>query len=296
MALVMVLAVPALTAVNWNSGNVVMLRYAYWAAMPVAAIGLVLLGRVTLPRQLAALLLIGLLQGFAMWQGKWPHDQFLDHGGLAEWTLRHAPARYQPDPEIFFERTAHEEAPLSADRVVVYRGPDGPTKVMRRWSNRSNTGGVCPPGTELTGPSAEVNGWEYYDAPFACTTPVSPRPAWAVGKGDQGLADVTAAGWSQAEATGIWSDGKRSVLRLPVPPGFAADRIGIEGYYFQPNTTTTVRINGQDLGQLRLGAGPIRLSPSASRDGLLTIELRHEAPSPPPSLACRATIACWRSS
>jgi hypothetical protein len=280
------LAFPSLAAVNWNNGYIVVLRYAYWAVMPVLAVCIVGLGQLSAKRRRAVLICVTVCQLLTMWQAAWPHgSSYLKHSPLAGWMLDHAPRLYHPDPEIFFERETHKEQDLARDRVIVHNSAKGPTKLMRSWLNTEDSGGVCPPGQAIVSPSvATALGWEYFDAPFQCGQAKQQGLDWILGAAGSGQAALLKEGWSGLEPTGVWTEGGRSVLTVSLPSGKKFQRLGIDGVYFRPGTVTDLTINDVHLGPVRLGAGPIAMPPSVQNAAALRIVLLHQHPVSPASL------------
>jgi hypothetical protein len=253
--------------------------------MPLTAAFIVGLALLSWRRRLAILACVTLCQITAMTALGWPHSGGPpQHSPLGNWVLDHYPAFYNPDTEIFFERELHEERSPTPEDIVVHRGPDGPTKLMRYWANRAGSDGICPPGQVIQGNGLiTTSGWEYVNAPFHCGTAVGTghSAAWIVDAAHGDGAAVLGQGWSVQESTGTWTDGARSVLTVPVPAGLRPVRLALAGTYFKASTLSDVTINGIHLGRIRLGAAPIVL-PTAIRDArTLTIVLAHtglEAP------------------
>jgi hypothetical protein len=283
------LSLPALATVNWNSGAIVMLRYAYWTAMPLVAVCIAGLVRLTPSRRWIVVGAVALCQAYAMWQAYWPESDYLRHSKLAGWVLDHVPGLYNPDPEIFVEREQHKERGLSKDLVVVHRGAAGPTKLMRYWANAADTAGVCPAGQSLVSTSIPTqSGWEYFNAPFDCTPGAKAGAYWLFDTAHPEQAALLKEGWSHLEGNGVWSEGGQSVLDITLPPGHVFRRLGLIGSYLQFSTRTGITINGIDLGQISLGAAPIALPPSLGRAASLHIELHHAHPISPAALGMSA--------
>jgi hypothetical protein len=280
------LAFPSLAAVNWNNGYIVVLRYAYWAVMPVVAVCMIGLGQLSAARRRAVLAGIVVCQALTMWQANWPRNSgYLKHSRLASWVLDHAPQLYHPDPEVFFERETHKEQELARDRVIVHHGAGGPTKLMRSWLNTEDSGGVCPPQQVILSAGAGTAlGWEYFDAPFQCGQAKQQGADWLLGAAGSGQAALLKEGWSGLEPAGVWTEGSRSVLTIPLAPGKGFRRLGIDGAYLRPGTMTDLTINDVHLGPVRLGAGPIALPPSVQHASALRIVLLHPHPVSPASL------------
>ncbi len=286
------LALPTLTAMNWNSGALVVSRYAYWTAMPLLAVCLAGLARLDLRSRYLALGLALLLQGASGWQA-W-HSRtpsYLAHGRVAAWVLDHAPHWYNPDPEIFLERERGEDGFTTHDKVVLHRSAQGATKLMRYWSNTGDAGGLCAPGSHLAGADVVTlaSGWRYYNAPLRCDSGAAPGRRFGFGEGQ--TAPTLVAGWSNLEGTAVWTDAPRSVLRLALAPGRRVARIAVEGRYFEGVTGTRMAVNGVALGEVKLGPGPIAMPEALGAAPLLEIVVEHRAPPPAPGAGEQRLLA-----
>jgi len=280
------MAFPALSTVNWNSGYVGVLRYAYWAAMPLVAVCLIGLDRLPANRRRALVAGVVVCQALTMWQSGWPRGYgYSNHTRLATTVLDHAPSLYNPDPEIFFEREMHLERDMPRDSVIVHHGAGGPTKIMRSWSNVHASAGICAPGQVILSSGSDAGrGWRYLNAPFVCGAPPASSIGWLVGTAGGDRPAPLGGGWSQVEPTGVWSDGARSVLTIALPAGRDVRRLALDGTYLVPGGKTDVTINGIDLGRIALGAGPIPIPPAAQRSAALEVVLTHPHPATPASL------------
>lgn len=173
LGLVLVMALPTLTAINWNSGGVVMTRYSYWLGIPLLALVL-LAARLAPPKSGRALLLgAAALQALLFFSTGVLGERtiFIEHARPARWMLTHFPEYYNPEAEIFHARNQKfVTLPLPKNDVSVFRADGKPTKVMRHRSNPDGTGGLCPEGQALQGQHVRyvTREWEYLHAPFAC--------------------------------------------------------------------------------------------------------------------------------
>lgn len=272
------MALPTLAAGNWNSGALFIPRYAYWTSMPILAVCIAGLVRLDTRRRWIALILAVVLQGLAGWQayrGRTP--AFIAHGRVAGFVLDHAPRWYNPDPEIFLERARHHDGIMRPEDVVIHRGPAGPTKLMRYWSNLDDSGGLCAPGTHLDAGHMVTlaSGWRYYNAPLRCVS--GEAPAMRIGVGP-GMPSILGEGWSGIEGGAVWTNGPRSSLRLQLAPGRRLRHIGLEGRYFDGVRATRLAIGGTDLGEVVLGRGPLAVPESAAAGSVLELRLEHALP------------------
>lgn len=133
-----VMAVPALATTNWNHGQTVFSRYAYWLSIPII-FGFVASLK-ALPRRWetglgATVIIIQLmtLAYYGIW-GKNARSDYLDFKPIARYVFLHYPELYNPVPEIFIERLRHQEGmPNAYDKnVSEFSYPDekNPTKIL----------------------------------------------------------------------------------------------------------------------------------------------------------------------
>lgn len=113
------MALPALATTNWNHGQTVYSRYAYWIGVPLAAGLIHVLGYLSARTRRGVIGFVLLLQCMTMliygfWGKSWRGD-YTTHKPHAAFAMRVAPGLYNPVPEIFFERVlGHEVAPNRA--------------------------------------------------------------------------------------------------------------------------------------------------------------------------------------
>jgi hypothetical protein len=162
------LALPALSALNWNAGGKGVLRYAFWGAMPLLFLAFAWLrGRAHGPRALLGL--VFLMQVGAMAHAK--QYGYMEFSPLSRWVLAHAPGLYNPDPEIFFERSRNTDGGLDAQAVVVYPRQGPPRKILFNAGSDSAERQLCPAGQRLARdlPLAELReGWRYLNGAPSC--------------------------------------------------------------------------------------------------------------------------------
>ena len=203
IGLVVVMSVPVLSIINWNSGCVVFLRYAYWTSMPLLA--LLLLSLRYMPESRARF-----LTGFAL---AMQVGRLFNYGILGEagknsvrhepqtlWVLTHFPSLYNPDPEIFYERSVGNEWNMPPDLSYVYQQNGVPLKLIHHESNGDASAGLCAQGESLQGSRLRTadRGWQYLHAPFLCRSAQGQAGAgtWQI---------VTAYTGDQAPLTHGWS-------------------------------------------------------------------------------------------
>jgi len=132
------MALPALATTNWNHGQSVFSRYAYWLAIPI------IFGFVTSISNLSHRISIGLgvtvvaiqlatVSYFGVWGDNWRSD-YTSFKPIANYLLQNHPELYNPIPEIFIERLEHHEAMSSIveqqNQIFIYPEKGNPTKIL----------------------------------------------------------------------------------------------------------------------------------------------------------------------
>lgn len=166
------LALPALPVINWNSGAQGMMRYAVWAAMPLLfALLWQLRGRRGWLAPVAVALLLQVLTTRAL--ERYTYVQF---SPLAQRVLEHAPAWYNPEPEIFAERSKHSDDYFEPPAVYTYRYHGQPAKTLYHAATPASERALCGPNAELAPDNDYADttrGWRYINGAVKCR----PRPA-----------------------------------------------------------------------------------------------------------------------
>lgn len=174
LGLVLALALPAMSTVNWNSGAAGPMRYVVWGAAPL--LYLALAWAALMPRwPTRGLALVLLAQSAAMWHAKqYEHTEFSPAAG---WLLRTSPALYNPDPEIFHDRALGIDGDMPTTTIVAWPDAQRPTKIMYNEANPGAAAALCGPGAALDD-SATIRmsrGWRYINSTPPCITP-HPQP------------------------------------------------------------------------------------------------------------------------
>jgi hypothetical protein len=277
LACTLALALPALSALNWNSAAHGLMRYGSWAAMPLLfAFLLYLRSAEHWPREVVALVLA--LQALAMIHAH--RYSYLEFSPAARWMLTHAPGLYNPDPEIFFERLTHGEPPIDPARAHSY-AVDGRIYKTLFSADGGAALQLCGPGSAITNPSvhAGYGHWRYFDGAPLCTS------AQVLDAERLAHRKLLGAGWNALELgggewNGVWSSGARS--RITLPPGGAQRTrfLTLTGHYYSGNARTRLTVNGHDFGWHALDRGEsIDIGAAVEHTGVpVDIELEHQRP------------------
>ena len=167
----LLLAMPAMAVLNWNSGAIGMMRYAFWAAMPILLALLLRLRRhARWPAAVVAWL--ALVQALAMAHAL--SYEFNEFSPLARQVLVRMPDWYHPEPEIFAERMAHNDNYIERDKIYSYRPEGGPAKTLFHPANPRLDELLCGKGAVLSPHNRWTDsayGWRYIDGDIRCTRP-----------------------------------------------------------------------------------------------------------------------------
>lgn len=283
----LVMAFSTLPATNWNAGSRVMIRYAFWLAMPL--LGLLFFYLTILPERIGRWLQIGLIalqlvpvMTFGL-LGQ--HYNYLSLTPPASWVLAHHPDWYNPEPEILMERVIGSEGALRSHPILVYPQVGTPTKVLRQWNNWDSQGGLCSEGAYLSGRRVHErhNGWEYHHPPFECIPfdQLNREGFWNFARAYSGHDSLLGKGWTIQQKHGVWTEGFLSELNIPVPEGMRPGRIHFSGRYSGKQRFSRVSINGRDAGRHALINGIVEIPESLRSSRELAITLEHpQAVSP----------------
>jgi len=280
---VLALMLPAMAVLNWNSGAQGVMRYGFWAAMPLL-LALLLRLRAGTRWPVSLVLWLLLAQGAATLHAA--SYSYVEFSPLAKFALKHANRWYHPEPEIFAERMARNDDYIQPDKIYV--SPEWHKALVNPGGAHVDellcgAGKVLAPDTKMV---ETTRGWFYIDGTIACRPDPSRTERYGSAQFESGAGIALVSGWSHAEHNGgawdgAWSVGPRSKLVIAALPGFRPTTLSLQGMYFEGNHRTRVRINGTDLGWLSLDRLPRFDLPAGQAGKELVIELEHEAPHSP---------------
>lgn len=119
LAAMLLMAIGVLPQVNWNSGQSVFTRYVLWLCMPLIVWTVYQWEKIDLGRWwLRGVIVIQLLTVY-MFGGFASVDEmssYVQHKRISSAVLNHAPWAYNPEPEIFAERTLGRELNMGIDK------------------------------------------------------------------------------------------------------------------------------------------------------------------------------------
>ncbi|RTL26671.1 MAG: hypothetical protein EKK49_17985 [Rhodocyclaceae bacterium] len=171
-----VMAIPALGAPNWNHGQTIFARYAYWLAIPITFGLVITIGK--LGRRKALFLATFLLVcqvATVSYYGLWGRRAALNYVAFKPFVIPvmlYHPELYNPLPEIFAERlqgidTFHP-GNMEGSGVYAFPNPEQPTKILVRSDviagEMATRKAHCP---DIATHSVEF-GWVYINIAQSC--------------------------------------------------------------------------------------------------------------------------------
>ncbi|QBE64602.1 hypothetical protein [Pseudoduganella lutea] len=285
MLFMLALVVPAMAVLNWNSGAVGIMRYAFWAAMPLLFV--LLWQAAQLPRWprmavtgIFAVQLVCMVHALSY--------TYVQFSPLALAALRWLPGQYHPEPEIFAERSANNDDYINPAHVYHWPREGQPVKWLYNTGHPGIEQKLCGTGQALAPANAVTDtyrGWRYVDGALLCRQEGAgvirlTLPQFQYSQGVQ-----LAQGWSGPEAgggewDGVWSNGDASTLSIDLPADKRTSTLTLLGHYFEGNRRTRVAVDGRDAGWVELDKR--NTIPLGHIQGTrITVTLRHEAPAQP---------------
>jgi hypothetical protein len=274
------LALPALTAQNWNSGAAGMMRYAFWAAMPIL-FGCLLYAR---DHKLSTPLILALIlvqAGVSWMERQYSHVQF---SPVAKFFLAHFPSAYNPPIEIFSERLRNQEAFTPKDGVLQYTLDGRVRKAAFNLENKQAVLQLCGKNRVLSfdaGTAAVDDGWVYLNTPSACLPFLTEDAAFGAKEFADAAAVKFTRGWGSVEFgganwDGIWTVAPVAQFDITPPSNLPYETLTIQGQYIAAGMETDVSVNGVYLGRHALDRGlPISVKSALRKhEGRSIVELR----------------------
>ncbi|MGB9109257.1 MAG: hypothetical protein WCC39_11285 [Telluria sp.] len=275
------MAIPALSTQNWNSGAAGMMRYAFWAAMPILLVCL-LHAREQALSPVLILAVFVVQAGATVMESRYRHVEF---SPVARFVLAHFPSAYNPAFEVFSERLQHQESFVSKNDVLYYKVNGHPTKIAFNLENKEAGLTICGKNRVLsldTGLASVDDGWAYLNTAPVCN-PVLTEDAVYGARDFANAAGVKfIKGWGSVEFgganwDGIWTTAPVAALDITPPSNVTYKTLSIQGQYIAPGMETDVSVNGVHVGRFALDRGlPIPVKGALrNHEGRSIVELRH---------------------
>jgi hypothetical protein len=275
------MAIPALSTHNWNSGAAGMMRYAFWAAMPLLFVCLLQARDHVVPR--ALILAVFVVQaGTSLMERTYGHVEF---NRIARFALANIPSAYNPVFEVFAERLRKHEGFVPKDQVLYYKVGQRTTKIafnLEQLNKASRE--ICGKNRELSldkGVALVDDGWAYLNTTPACIPKLTETLVFGARDFDKAASIGFARGWGNTEFGGGNWDGRWTVapaaqfsMRLPADTPYST--LTLCGQYVGTGMETDVSVNGHYLGRHALNRClPIAVPADFQNKGNSVVELRH---------------------
>jgi hypothetical protein len=309
LALSVAMAVPCLMTINWNSGAVVVMRYAYWVSVPVVLALILLVAE--MPRVALRVVLTVVIVGQLLLVTKFGiyglDEVHIVHSRESLSAMKRFPHLISPVPEIFAERTQHYEGMQNDSLYLVVRN-QRLKKVLVHGDSRYVQVPLCGVLIDTLESGVAVVpselGWRYLNVDMPCAAEddlyaeqnrYDPYDSAGIDFTEKGNARRYAgSGWSVAEPWGTWTEGKTAQMQIRLPQNIRGPaQLEIDAHAFMPPgatpQTVTVFTNGVRIaamtwdGNDAIQTAIIPETVIAAADGKLLLRLTIENPRSPAS-------------
>jgi hypothetical protein len=274
------LAIPALSAQNWNSGASGMMRYAFWAAMPILFACLLYARDHKIPHTLILALLVA--QAGATWMER--QYSYVQFSRAAKFFIARFPSAYNPAFEIFSERLRNKEGALSKDSILYYRVNEQVRKIAFNLDNQKAGLALCGKNKALSldaGIAPVEDGWVYLNSAPLCVPALTDDAIYTAKDFSDASSVKFTQGWGSVELgggnwDGIWSVAPSAQIEIAPPSNLPYQTLTIRGQYVADGMETDVTVNGVYLGRRALDRGlpiPVK-SALKNNEGRTLVELR----------------------
>ncbi|MBU9262818.1 hypothetical protein KTD13_20945 [Burkholderia multivorans] len=264
-----VMAIPSVSATNFNSGASFVLRYAYWASIPLLFAVMLLYVEDNRSRGLVYIA-VAFFSAMNLSYYKGEGGVWLYYTPVAEKVMARFPGMYNPVPEIFAERGLHFDGALNEQSVYYYVWRGNVRKVLLHERYGDIARFKCFNGDAASryvdSISRVEQGWAYFNLKSGCTTlyngpgTYKVQPAIDVGntlyfrKGGNGGIYLDT-GWSRPEAWGIWSGANEASIVLSLKRDDVSELSLVVSALVtpsRPEQLVDVSINGVSAGSVSL--------------------------------------------
>ncbi|WP_157661371.1 hypothetical protein [Burkholderia ubonensis] len=305
-----VLAIPAISTTNFNSGASFVMRYAYWASIPLLFSVAILCVDGAGSRMIAyAGVAVFSVVTLSYYTGEWRNA--LSYTPFSEKIMGVFPGLYNPVPEIFVERGLHVEQSMD-DKAIFYYAKHGVArKVLLNGSSSDVSRFKCLNGGHASDYVSSISpaeqGWIYFNLRPGCSVPheqsgtyevpLAVGPSDTLSFGDVGTGRLyLGSGWSAPESWGVWSDAREASIVLPLKSSDISEislNVGALVNGERKEQLVDVFVNGVDSASVSLNARTnnvfsIRIPEDVLRDmrnsGLLKLNFKFHDPVSPRAL------------
>ncbi|MBD2343687.1 hypothetical protein [Anabaena subtropica] len=225
---------PTLAQTNWNHGQEIFSRYAFWSAMALivwVAANMKDLKGLLKYSLLPFMLILQLFPNELFFNRPWD-GHYLKMKSQAAWVLSNFSTWYNPEPEIFAERVREYErfgeaiAPNQIDSPFIYFDTTGNIKKILVYQDfvKQTEERLCGVNGKLISSNPQDSmekllanisfnrqGWGYLNGNFRCAIPLS------INFGENGnFPNFTRKGWGKPEGNGSLIKSQEAVFILPI--------------------------------------------------------------------------------
>jgi hypothetical protein len=258
-------AIPCLTTTNWNSDEANIFRYSYWLSIPIifsfaeSYSSLKDKKKITL----AIFIIFSIIVAFCGRKIIFSRN-YNEHSPVANFVMSNYPSLYNPEPEVFIERSFNKEGMFmnffSTGNSLAYVHHGFITKELTIEGKSNNF--PCNYSTKIYSPFVYYNYAEGCKLTNLDVNGAIALPLASVHKGstvnfDSEVFNVSS-GWSGSEVSYRWSDGDRSFLLFNVN--------GKE----EVSSIDTITINGSTYGSIMAS---IQINGHTIFDGILVMNM-----------------------
>ncbi|BCL36203.1 hypothetical protein [Nostoc sp. MS1] len=225
---------PTLSQTNWNHGQEIFSRYAFWSAMALivwVAANIQDLKGLLKYLLLPLMLVLQIFPNELFFRHPWD-GHYLKLKPPATWLLSNFPNWYNPEPEIFAERAREYErfgeaiAPNQIDSPFIYFDKAGNIRKILIYQDfaKQTEERLCGTNGKLISNNAQESlekqlanisfnrqGWGYLNGSFRCATPFTVTFA-----DDGNFRNFARKGWGKLEGNGSLIRPPEAVLSLPI--------------------------------------------------------------------------------
>lgn len=265
------LAVPSISTTNFNSGASFIIRYAYWASIPLLFAVVFLCAEGTGSRLVTYLaIMMFSVVNLLSYRGAWPSNVY--YTPIAKKIMNTFPGAYNPIPEIFVERGQHLDGAMNEKDIYYYSNSGSVRKILLNGKYRDISEFQCSNGRlaqNYVGSTSRVEqGWIYFNLARGCSALFGKRGIYEVPptvERSDALFFANSAngqlylgsGWSNPESWGTWSDAREAFVILPLKDNNVHE-ISLEANALvsarHQEQTVDVSMNGVDAGSITLNA------------------------------------------
>lgn len=156
---ILIMSIISIQQVNWNMGEAVIIRYGTWISTIIIAYTIIETN-ISIKKQAILFSIIAITQliPIKIFGGYNCNQHYMEHNIIAKYTFKHNPQLYNPDFEIFAERTLHKEYFYESDSPIIYKDENNN---IRKILIHKNTIQNLPKEIKIPNDIKFKNNWAY---------------------------------------------------------------------------------------------------------------------------------------